>query len=245
LSPAAGRHTRTRRVEDTARYLLVPGDDFQQPYLAIPGVNEAFVWPLGVEGFEESHDWQLGIHRYIGGGTDVSVVYQDQMRISMSGLFPGWTSVANKNALERIASIESPTRGKILHLPGIQPRLQYVHIENMRFSHADNDFTEDLAYAISFIRVGVGAVTGDPNFMSLSGQSPSQPAMRGPRGNAGRVFIVTTTANTLRLIARLLFNSIDLWAYLFERNATWFTDRNIPTHQVPDWRLPVGTEITY
>src|SRR5688500_16933540 len=76
-------------VEDTAQYLLDPDDDFARPYLAIPG-GRAFVWPLGVEGFELVDQAELGRHKYLGEiEIDIDVTHKAETMITLSGIFPG------------------------------------------------------------------------------------------------------------------------------------------------------------
>jgi hypothetical protein len=243
LSPAVG-FSRSRRIEDTARYLLTPDDDFQRPYLAVPGRSEAFVWPLGIEGFELSMETQMGIHRYLGGGDlEVSITHQDETHIMLSGIFPGWTSVENMNALRRIYNMTTPASGKILHLPGILPRLQFVVGENCRFSHAEEDRTQDLAYQVSFIRVGLGRTVGLGEPVPTS--QPSEPSGSASRGSSSRIFVTTVTYNTLRKIAMKLFGNVSRWSDVYAKNASYFDALDIPAFKVPNYILPVGLSIYY
>lgn len=241
LSPAV-RHGdgRTRWIDDSAKYLLQPDLDFSRPYLAIPGTPRAFVWPLGIEGFELSGNTTLGIHRYLGEiELDVSIVHKDEMHIRLSGIFPGWTSVENMNALRKIYDADTPERGKILHLPGILPELQYVTGENFTFSHADDERTQDIQYQISFVK--------HDSRPYRKGERPRKPypVRKRPKGYGRRFFVVTARYNTLRKIAYKLWHNGNRWTELYILNGKWFDKRDIPTHSIPDYRLPRGMKVRY
>jgi hypothetical protein len=246
LSPAAKRHTQTRRQEDSARYILVPDEDFQRPYLAVPGTREAFVWPAGVEGFELQKDTALGIHRYLGEAPlEVSVTHQGEKRINMSGIFPGWTAVENMHALERVYDMPTEAKGKILHLPGILPQLKYVIGESLRFSHTEEDFLEDLAYQVTFVVTGGGATTPTGRMTSGVTGQPAEGFGTTPKGNASNVFVTTAQFNTLRRIALHLFKSADRWVDLYQANSTFFDVNNIASFRIPNFQLPLGMKIYY
>lgn len=231
------------QAKDSAKYLIDPDDDFARPYLAIPGTHRAYIWPLGIEGFELQDQAQLGRHKYLGEiELDVDVIHRAETIITLSGTFPGWTSVENMNALRAIFYADTPERGKILHLPGILPNLQYVVAETETFRHEQDERTMDMAYSLSVVKVGTGA--------KAPKTGPTQPnekhKARG-RGRASHIFRVTPAVNTLRKIARKVYGSEKRWAdlYAVDKNAKWFNSRNIPTHQIPDYRLPVGLRIYY
>jgi hypothetical protein len=241
LSPAASRGA-LRSVE-TAKYLVEPDEDFQRPYLAIPGVNVAYVWPLGIEGFELSVETELGIHKYIGeADLDVDITHKGQKDIVMTGLFPGHTSVSNMRALEAVYEADTPERGKILHLPGVLPKLQYVMGRSMRFSHAQDDWTTDIAYEISFVRVGVGIAA--PNATSAQLDSGTAPASS-TLGRGSRSFITNAATRTLLSVARVVFNNSNQWTELYVANANYFSQRGIPMFQIPTYLLPVGLTLYY
>jgi hypothetical protein len=240
LAPSV-RHVgqRTRFVSDSAAYILEPDADFSRPYLAIPGTPRAFIWPLGVEGFELAGNTQLGIHRYLGElELDVSIVHKDEMHIRLSGMFPGWTSVENMNALRAIYDADTPERGKILHLPGILPELQYVTGETFTFTHADDDRSQDIVYNISFVK------SGSRPYKKGERIKPS-PIKGTPKGVGRKFFTVNSKYNTLRKIALHLFKNGARWTELYNMNAKWFNSRDIPSHKIPDYRLPNGLKIRY
>jgi hypothetical protein len=236
---------RSRRVEDTAAYILTPDVDFKRPYLAVPSVNEAFVWPLGVEGFEIQVDTQLGIHRYLGEvELDVSITHQDEQHITLSGVFPGWTSQDNMASLRRIYAMETPSRGKILSLPGIFSRAQLVVGENMRFSHAEDDRTQDIVYSASFVRVGASD-TGSTALTSREVSGLGTAPTVSNRGIPAQTFMVTPSLRTLRSIAIYIYSNAAMWFQLYDMNADLFAELNIPSFLVPDYELEIGTIIYY
>lgn len=231
---------RTRFLEDSAKYVLQPDADFDRPYLAIPSTVRAFVWPLGVEGFEITGNSQLGIHKYLGElELDVSLVHKDEFHIRLSGVFPGWTSVENMNALRAIYDADTPERGKILHLPGILPELQYVVGENFTFNHPDDDRTQDITYAISFVKTGSRPYK--------KGERPNKPApvRQTPKRSARRFFRVNSKHRSLRNIAYLIYHDSRRWTGLFTKNHTFYDKNNIPAHKVPDYKLPLGFKVYY
>lgn len=216
----------------------MPDEDFSRPYLAIPR-GHAFVWPLGVEGFEIVTNSQLGLHKYLGEiELDVSVVHRAEKRITLSGVLPGWTSNENMQSLQNIYEQDTPENGKILYLPGIFGRLQYVVGESANFSHAAENRTQDIEYTLTFIKVGLGKkITQRPN------RPP--PGKGKGKGKAQRYFTVNNRNYTLRMIARKLWRNANRWTELYQKNARWFDTRKIPTHQIPDYRLPNGLKIRY
>lgn len=229
-------------VEDSAKYLLDPDDDFARPYIAVPG-GRAFVWPVGIEGFELQDQAELGRHKYLGEiELDVDVTHKAETTITLSGVFPGWTSVDNMNALRQVFYADTPERGKILHLPGILPNLQYVVAERQSFSHAMDDRTQDISYSFSVVKVGTGQRAPDP-----AATQPDTGRSNIGKGRGTRVFKANSKSNTLRRIAYAVFRNGARWTelYAIRANSKWFDSRNVPSHQAPDYRLPVGTPIYY
>lgn len=240
MSPAIRRGSANLIIpdEDTAKYILDPDGDFERPYLAIPG-GRAFVWPLGVEGFEIQDMAELGRHKYLGEiELDVDVTHKAETEITLSGIFPGWTSTDNMAALRQIFFADTPERGKILHLPGVLPNLQYVVCERETFSHTRDERTQDIEYQFSVVKVG----TGKPSPSTLPPGSTT-----GNSGRGTRKFRSTGQVNTLRKIASRVFRNSQRWTQLYavRQNAAWFDKRNISSHKAPDYRLPLGTIIYY
>lgn len=229
-------------IEDTAKYLLDPDDDFARPYLAIPG-GRAFVWPVGVEGFEVVDQAELGKHKYLGEiELDVDVTHKGESTITLSGIFPGWTSTENMLALRAIFYADTPERGKILHLPGIFSNLQYVVCDREAFTHQQDDRTMDIEYSLSVVRVGTGKKS--PN---TGPTQPDQGRKSTGKGRGTRRFTVNSKTNTLRRVAYAVFRNGARWTELYavKKNASWFDKRDIASHKVPDYPLPLGTVVYY
>jgi hypothetical protein len=227
-------------LRDSARYLLEPDVDFARPYLAIPG-GDAFVWPLGTEGFEIQDQAELGKHKYIGDiKIDVEVVHRAETNITLSGIFPGHTAVDNMFALRQIFQAETPTSGKVLHLPGILVQAQYVKCERLTNSHAEEERNQDIAYSLSMVRVGTGKDTTRPAITASTG-TPT------PTGAGTRTFRCTATVRTLRAIANYVYGNMNFWTRLYSisHNANWFSNRQIATHLIPTYSMPIGTVIYF
>lgn len=226
---------------DSAKYILTPDQDFSRPYLAVPG-SIAFVWPLGIEGFEIQVVAELGRHRYLGEITlDVDVTHKGETGIILSGVFPGWTATENMNALRQVFEMDTPANGKILSLPGVMPDVQYVVGESIRFAHAEDERLMDIQYTASFVRKGHGA---------SNNSRPSQPDQiptGSEKGRGTKKFQVNSSYRTLRGIARKVYGSEKRWTELYDikANAKWFDKRNISSHKAPDYRMPLGTTIYY
>ena len=236
------RHGGVLHAHDTAAYLLDPDDDFARPYIAIPG-GRAFVWPLGTQGFRLEDAAELGRHKYLGEiELDIDVTHKAETTITLSGVFPGWTSVENMNALRAIFYADTPERGKILHLPGILPNLQYVVAERESFSHAQDERTMDIEYEFSVVKVGTGR-----RGPSVGPTQPNQGGSTQGKGRGTRSFRVNAKVNTLRKIAYHVFRNGARWTelYAIKKNASWFDKRDISSHKAPDYRLPLGTVIYY
>jgi hypothetical protein len=218
----------------------MPDEDFSRPYLAVPG-GHAFVWPLGVEGFDIITSTTLGLHKYLGEiELDVSVTHRGEKRITLSGVLPGWTSNENMVNLQGIYEADTPENGKILYLPGIFQRLQYVVGESANFKHNPEDRTQDINYSIVFIKVGLGK-----KIKQRSNHPP--PGRKQNKGKAQRYFVANNRYHTLRQIARKLWHNANRWTELYNKNPKWFNNHQppIPTHQIPDYRIPNGVRIRY
>lgn len=244
---AAGWKDNSNVKGDSARYVLAPDDEFARPWLGIPGKpGICFVWPVGTEGFSIVIDPVLGVHKYLGDNqVDVQVVHVGQENITLTGTFPGQTSNENMNALRDICLRQSPERGKVLHLPLVLPKYQYVIVENAQFDHAEGDMYQDIHYTISFVKVGTGknAATKTP---STGKQNPTTTVKKvSPKGKAARSFTVTSSFNTLRKISSHLGRGSNGWSELFTKNKTWFVKNKVPTHLVPDKKLPLGMKVYY
>jgi hypothetical protein len=231
-----------KTIRDTARYLRLPDQDFARPYISVPG-GPTFVWPLGIEGFELQDAAELGIHKYIGDiQLDVEVTHRNQATLVLSGIFPGHTSVKNMQALRLVFQAEQPPTGKILHVPGVLAQAQFIACQSLTSSHAEDERSQDITYSLTVIRVGTGTdVPGSAPIVTAPTGTPK------PSASGSRSFHATATVNTLRKIAAKLYGDAAKWTMLYSNatNATWFTKRKIPTHKIPDYRLPIGTVVHY
>lgn len=223
---------------DTAKYLLTPDTDFARPYLAVAGTRSAFIWPVGTEAFDIEDSATLGRHRYLGGGDlDVNVTHRRETTITMTGTFPGWTSVENMVALRQVFAQNTPEKGKILHLPGIMPHLQYVACERLVHSHAKDERSQDIDYTLVMVVIGTGPKAPK---VALSQTSAS-------KGRGLHSFKVTAKINTLRKIAKHFYGTEDRWTVLYSisQNAHFFDKAGIASHEVPNHRINPGIVIYY
>jgi hypothetical protein len=229
--------------EDPARYLLRAGRNFRQPYLRIPN-GARFTWPVGTEGFSYSSDAALAIHRYIGEeDIEVNVIYRDEPHIEMSGTFPGNTGPGLMRELLQVLEAKTPGAGKVLWLPYIFPRIQYVAAESWSFDHEANDRTRSLGYRISFIKVGVGRVISIPG--PEEPQDPGQP----PPAPPARYFRVRDGYRTLRRISSKVYKTEHKWHRIYNLNQkkldAYFKKHKIPRHKFPTHRFPLGMRLRY
>lgn len=229
---------------DDARYLLTPGEQFFMPWLSVPG-GEAFVWPVGLEGFDINITPSLGIHKYIGQGADrfveVEVMHRGEEHITMNGSFPGNTSVELYRRLKNLVYAPTPRDGKLLYLPHVASYIQKVAVANARFSRPEalgSGF--DMTYEIEFVHVGDGPRADDPK-ITQPVTNPTGP----PKGKTARVFIVTATINTLRKIASFKYGNASRWQSIYNLNTSYFISERIPPYAAPDARLPVGMAVNY
>lgn len=239
--PAAGSFG---GLPDSAAYVRIPDKDFRRPWLGIPGYK-AFVWPVGVEGFELGVDPMIGKHKYLGeNGVEVEVTHVGEESIVLSGSFPGRTSAANMNALRDIIMQPTPDRGKILYLPLVLPKYQYVVVETSRFTRGQEERFMDINYTISFVKVGTGKKITD--IRSHQGTDASQiPNTANDRGTPPRTFIVSDVVNTTRKIAAVIFDDPMLWNQIAQPNKDWFVSARVPLAMVPDYRMPIGLALHY
>lgn len=234
---------------DTAQYILAPGANFLRPWISVPG-GRAFVWPLGVEGFSLSIDPQLGIHKYIGdNAVKVDVIHKGEEHVSMSGSFPGVTSIGAFRALRDMVYADTPERGKILYIPHLFTYTQRVVIASARFDHGQEDRGTDLTYDLELVRLGPGTAVSENQLIEPEPQGAIGAKTSGAKGASGagthRPFRVNGTYNTLRKIASLKLGNSNKWKVLYDKNQGVFRKLAIPTYQVPDKRLPLGTVIYY
>jgi len=228
--------------QDPARY-LIPDSNLFHKRPSIQSGNAVFIFPIGVEGFRRSGQALLGRHYYIGDNdVDVQVVHFDEARIELSGTFPGITAVDNMVELTNLLASPTPDRGKILYLPGIFERIQYVNVENYDFVHDAEDRTHSISYVLSFLRTGIGRRIRDPHGTPPK-PNPSVKKKKRAR-HAGRYVIVRDMSRTLRQIAHQAYGDSKLWGRVLELNEEPISKliADVPRHQLPQYRFPIGTQ---
>jgi hypothetical protein len=238
-----GQVNLTYKDLDPARYIAKPDIDFKRPWLANDKNGSAFVWPLGIEGFDLSSDATLGIHKYIGDNdVDATIVYPDELHINMSGLFPGYTGVQNMVALRQVI-LERPNNGKILALPLVLNELRYVKVMNHRFTHSNDDRTRGIAYSIDFLVVGIGS--SNPVSDPAKGTRP-QPKKNNsaPKGKSAKTVTTTQNHRTLKTVSAEAYGTPDLWTSVRDLNIIALNNLNISAFTLPYAELPIGLELT-
>jgi hypothetical protein len=230
--------------EDTARYMAAPEQGrFTRPWLAIPG-EAAFVWPLGVQGFNIRVQPNLGVHKFLGSNhVEIDVMHVGEEHIRMTGVFPGLTSSYNAAYLKDIVLRETPEQGKILFIPLVLPKYQYVVVEEAEFDHVEDDRYHDITYTIVFFKIGVGKKT-DAGLLDTR-RPVAEPTNAAPRGTGDNIFVVNDTTNTLRTVSDEVFGTPDEWARIGRANKAFFEDNQIPDAQAPDHRLPTGLVLRF
>ena len=227
--------------EDATYYILKPGENFLRPWISVPG-GIAFVFPLGLEAFSLSIDPTLGIHRFVGDNkVVVDVVHKGEERFSMTGSFPGKSSVSAFRALRQVVYADTPANGKIVYIPYLMPHAQRMVVASARFDRSNDERGMDLSYDIEFVRVGTDESF---NYDTLRPTEPITQPSPGT-GTTTKKFRANSKYNSLRKIAALKYKNASKWQRLYTLNAKWFKKRNIPAHKAPDYRLPLGTVIYY
>lgn len=226
---------------DVAKF-LIPTNKFVRPFLANPngrGGGEAFVFPLGIEGFDLASSATLGIHHFIGDNdVDATIVYPDELHITMDGLFPGKTGMAVANELRRIILASSSVNGKILYLPLVTETLEYVQVISHRITHQADDRTRGVAYSLEFLLVGKGKTLNTPD--PSAGES-RRPGVKKPnKGTTAHTFVTTQNVRTLRTIAMHVYNNADLWTRVRDKNLRLLYGLEIPAIGFPIAQLPLG-----
>lgn len=246
-SPATGYRIPASRgnVDDTARYILRPDAEFYRPWLANPPNGSAFVWPVGVEGFQYSSQATTGIHHYIGDNdVDVDVVYPDELHITLSGHFPGKTSASFMQALRKVILDPAGDAGKILSLPGVEDQVLYVKVVNHSFVHDQTDNTNSIAYTIEMIKVGAGKTLSLPNLVS---PAPNPSTKTKARGKSSKQTTVKQGARTVRQVSKKVYGSASAASMyaLIQANADELEADGIPAYTVPFTPLGGGRTLKY
>lgn len=246
-SPATGYEISKSRgnEDDSARYILRPDAEFYRPWIANPPNGSAFVWPVGIEGFSYSSQATTGIHHYIGDNdVDIDVVYPDELHITMSGHFPGKTSVAFMHALRKVILDPSGESGKILSLPGVENQILYVTVVNHNFTHDQSDNTSSIAYTIEMIKVGAGKTISLPNLLT---PVPNPSAKSKPRGKSSKQTTVKQGKRNVKQIAKKVYGSASAASVyaLIQANADQLEKDGIPAYTVPFTPLGGGRTLKY
>jgi hypothetical protein len=229
--------------QDPARYLIADGN-LRHSRPSFQSGDDIFIFPIGVEGFRRSGQALLGKHYYIGDDeVDVQVIHLDEARIEMSGTFPGTSAVDNMIELTGLIRKKTPEKGKLLFLPGIFERIQYVNVENYDFNHDPDDRTHSISYTITFIRTGIGNLIRDP-----FGTPPLPNPAVSTDGNKGKAthrrMTITAKRRTLRAVARDAYKNPRLWTRVLKLNQTRIHKLapKVPKHRLPYHRFPLGTK---
>jgi hypothetical protein len=257
-------------VTDTA-LKIIPDKQlrFAPPSIRAGGLS--FTWPIGPEGFRRSGSATLGMHKFIGDNVvQANVIHFDESHIELSGTFPGLSS---PNDMTTLIDVLTNRNKKVLHVPGVFPREQYVEVENYEFTHAAEDRTHSIDYSISFLKVGTGGGVGGfakSDLGQLQGSSikPASgarlrgiktsgtqtltgpaPITRPAKSQSARYFQVVDGVDTFRTISQMVYGDSDKAGILVNLNQETIT-RNNPGLQVNSYELvyhrwPRGTRIAY
>lgn len=230
---------------ETARYIKHPDVDFYRPWLANPPNGSAFVWPLGIQGFQYSSQATTGIHHYIGDNdVDVDIVYPDELHVTLSGHFPGNTSSDFMNALRQVILDPVGANGKILSLPGVQDQLQFVKVISHLFSHDETDNTNSIAYSVEMIKVGLGSdIKLQVNIPTKTNPSPRTK----PRGQSPKQVVSKGGRQTAHKITKSVYgdSSTDAVYRFIQNNADALEKAGIPAYTIPFTPIPAGQKLAY
>ena len=151
-------------------------------------------------------------------------------------------------ALRGVLMSDTPTKGKVLHMPGIFETIQYVVNEDYDFSHEGDDWTHSIQYRVSFIIIGTGTKQPDPH----GDPPPENPGeSKTTRGTTARFFAVKDGYRSFKAIATRVYNDVNMWTRLVTMNQTLIKEFReqrhifIPSHQLPTYRWPIGTRVKY
>ena len=243
---------------DPAAYLLKPGTVdspghhssgqwvHARPYIS--NGDKTFVFPVGPEGFQEQGQATLGVHNYIGDTeSDATTVHYDESRITLSGTFPGLTSVDVMKECRTMLRSPQKARGLILWVPGVFEQEQFVLPDTWSFEHAEDDRTHSINYTITFLRIGTKGHVNDP---TNSIPPPNPGGNSGGKGKPAHVFTIRHGIRTLRAVAKHVYHDADAWPRLVRLNQgqlnRWKRKHpNVPLHKIPTYRWPLGTKFRY
>lgn len=263
MQPPRARSHQTSKLEDSAAYLIDPGEvksptkisagnlAHVRPYI-VSG-SRFFVFPVGPEGFRRSGQAGISIHKYLNEvAVDAHVFHREEGRIELNGTLPGLTAQANMVDCIEILRSKPPKPGLVLHAPGVFDAEQYVVAESWDFTHDKDDRTHSIDYVITFVRSGEGKKQIDPR-----GTPPTpNPSVKGaPKGKPERFFTVVEGARTLKQIAFAVYKDTNKWTQIIALNqgslasfqrSNFLNDlSNLPTYQLATYRWPIGTRFRY
>jgi len=246
-------HPQSPANKDSAKRLVSDaGLKFARPWISAGSLH--FVWPVGAESFRISGQATNAVHHYIGGNTpDVQTIHFHEGRIEISGTLPGLTSPENMVSLQDIVTSRSR---KMLALPGVLPKVQYVVVDSYEFNRDENDRTNSIAYSITLIRVGTAGTSKGPGVVGSTldsaqapGSAPST-AQRASKSQSSRTYTTTQTIRTFRAVSDKVYGDVNLWTKLVDLNRNTLINNNpalkgVNQYQLPYYRWPVGTRIAY
>lgn len=241
---------RQGRGQDPARY-LVRDSNLYHRRPSLQSGNLVFVFPVGVEGMRHTGQATLAIHHYFGDDdAEVQILHKDESRIELSGTLPGIRGVESMAALRILIRDTPPDIGKILFLPGIYERVQYVVVESYDFTHAADDRTHSWDYVITFVRTGAGRRLPDPHGKP---PPPNPGTTKTPRGKYTRFWRTGSGgARTFRQISKIVYGSASKWKLLVDLNNDLINSERqrlkqdgIASFDIPNFRWSLGTKIYY
>lgn len=244
-SPAQGYlvSAKTPTSDDEARYILKPDREFLRPWIATPG-GSAYVFPGGIQGFQLQSNAETGIHHYLGDvGTDISVIYPDELHIILTGTFLGHTSISNLHAMRSVI-LQQTIYGHILGLPGIQSQLLYAVPINHQFSHDPGDPSHDVSYSVEFVKTGTGSIAKTPP-LQLPQSNPVLSTR--PKGKSKNQITTKPGLQTFRAIAQKVYSDISMESIfkLIDKNSEALDAANIPSSKRANTKLPVGFKVNW
>jgi hypothetical protein len=244
---------------DPAKYLLRPGEvtspgkhtagqwAHARPYIS--NGSSVFVFPVGPEGFTDQGQTTLGLHKYIGDeNIDGVIVHREESRITLTGIFPGLTSVQNRIDCRAMLRQIPKDMGLILWVPGVFGQEQFVLPESWTFEHGEDDRSHSITYAITFVRIGTRKHIADPS----GSIPPPQPGTKKtkPKGKPARIYTIRSSVRTLRGVAKVVYHDYDAWPRLVRLNEgqlnAWKKKHpSVPNYKIPTYRWPIGTKFRY
>ncbi len=243
---------------DPAAYLIKPGKvsspgdhsagqwAHARPYIS--NGSDVFVFPVGVEGFQEQGQATLGLHHYIGDvEADGVTVHRDESRITLTGIWPGLTAVDVMIDCRTILRAIPKDIGLILWVPGVFAKEQFVLAETWQFTHEEDDRSHSISYSVTFVRIGDKHRVSDPDGTV---PPPNPGSSTTPGGKPAKIFTIKAGVRTLRAVAKKVYKNDNAWPRLVRLNQgqlnKWKKNHpDVPNHKIPTHRWPIGTKFRY